>query len=85
MLGEPTPHEADLIGTQVPFEKRVSKAAGGDGFADVWKRDFFAWEYKGRNKRLRTAYGSFARSAMRAVSPDRDPQDPRSRSSSSHA
>jgi hypothetical protein len=56
MLGEPTPHEADPIGSQYAFEKRVSKAAGGDGFADVWKRDFFAWEYKGRNKDLRAAY-----------------------------
>jgi hypothetical protein len=26
------------------FEKRVVKAGGGGGFADVWKRDFFAWE-----------------------------------------
>ena len=56
MLGEPTPHEADPVGAQFAFEKRVSKAAGGDGFADVWKRDFFAWEYKGRNKDLRAAY-----------------------------
>ena len=56
MLGEPTPHEADPIGAQFAFEKRVGKAAGGDGFADVWKRDFFAWEYKGRNKDLRAAY-----------------------------
>jgi hypothetical protein len=56
MLGEPTPHEADPIGAQYAFEKRVSKAAGGDGFADVWKRDFFAWEHKGRNKDLRAAY-----------------------------
>ena len=56
MLGEPTPHEADPIGAQYAFEKRVSKAAGGDGFADVWKRDFFAWEYKGRNRDLRAAY-----------------------------
>ena len=46
MLGEPTPHEADPIGSQFAFEKRVVKAGGGDGFADVWKRDFFAWEYK---------------------------------------
>ena len=56
MLGEPTPHEADPIGAQFAFEKRVSKAAGGDGFADVWKRDFFAWEYKGKNRDLRAAY-----------------------------
>ncbi len=56
MLGEPTPHEADPIGAQYAFEKRVSKAAGGDGFADVWKHDFFAWEYKGKAKDLRAAY-----------------------------
>ncbi len=56
MLGEPTPHEADPTGAQYAFEKRVSKAAGGDGFADAWKRDFFAWEYKGKDKDLRAAY-----------------------------
>ena len=61
MLGEPTPHEADPVGAQFAFEKRVSKAAGGDGFADVWKRDFFAWEYKGRNKDLRAAYVQWTR------------------------
>ena len=56
MLGEPTPHEADPIGSQFAFEKRVVKAGGGDGYADVWKRDFFAWEYKGKNKDLKAAY-----------------------------
>ena len=45
MLGQPTPHEADPIGASYAFEKGVSKAAGGDFFADAWKRDFFAWEY----------------------------------------
>jgi type II restriction/modification system DNA methylase subunit YeeA len=56
MLGEPTPHEADPTGQQYAFEKRVEKAGGGDGFADVWKRDFFAWEYKGKRKDLKAAY-----------------------------
>ena len=56
MLGEPTPHDADPTGTQYAFEKRVTKAGGGEGFADVWKRDFFAWEYKGRYKDLKAAY-----------------------------
>ncbi len=56
MLGEPTPHEVDPIGSQYAFEKRVVKAGGGDGFADVWKRDFFAWEYKGKYKDLKAAY-----------------------------
>jgi hypothetical protein len=56
MLGERTPQEADLIDAQYAFEKRVSKAAGGDGFDGVWKRDFFAWDFNGKNKDLRAAY-----------------------------
>ena len=56
MVGEPTPHEADPTGEQYAFERRVEKAGGGDGFADVWKRGFFAWEYKGHRKDLRAAY-----------------------------
>ena len=56
MLGEPTPHEADPTGEQYAFERRVTKAGGGEGFADVWKRDFFAWEYKGKDKDLKAAY-----------------------------
>ncbi len=56
LLGEPTPHEVDPTGSQYAFEKRVVKAGGGDGFADVWKRDFFAWEYKGKDKDLKAAY-----------------------------
>jgi len=50
MLGEPTPNEADPTGQTYAFEKAVTKAAGGDGFADVWKKDFFGWEYKGKGK-----------------------------------
>ena len=56
MLGEPTPHDADPTGEQYAFERRVTKAGGGEGFADVWKRDFFAWEYKGKYKDLKAAY-----------------------------
>src|SRR5690242_11240687 len=39
------------------FEKRVTKTGGGQGFADVWYRDHFAWEYKGKGKDLAAAYG----------------------------
>jgi hypothetical protein len=56
IVGEPTPHEADPTGDHYAFERRVEKAGGGDGFADVWKRDFFAWEYKGKRKHLKAAY-----------------------------
>ena len=56
LLGEPTPAEADPKGTFYTFERPVNKAAGGKGFADVWKRGFFAWEYKGKRANLQDAY-----------------------------
>jgi hypothetical protein len=37
-LGVPTPNEADPTGAWYAFEKGIGKAAGGDGFADVWKK-----------------------------------------------
>jgi hypothetical protein len=52
MLGEKTPAEADPSGSWYAFEKGATKAGGGDGWADVWKRGCFAWEYKGKGKDL---------------------------------
>lgn len=56
MLGCQTPNEADPTGDWYAFEKGANKADGGDGFADVWKRGRFAWEYKGKRKDLSVAY-----------------------------
>jgi len=56
MLGEPTPTDADPTGSWYAFEKGAEKFDGGDGFADVWKKGFFAWEYKGKRKDLKAAY-----------------------------
>jgi type II restriction/modification system DNA methylase subunit YeeA len=56
MLGEPTPTDADPTGSWYAFEKGAEKLDGRDGFADVWKKGFFAWEYKGKRKDLRAAY-----------------------------
>ena len=56
VLGEPTPAAADPNGTWFTFEKGVSKDTGGQGFADVWRRGFFGWEYKGKKKNLADAY-----------------------------
>ncbi len=57
MLGQPTPAEHDATGAEYTFEKgvAVSGAAsagsqGEYGFADVWWRGKFAWEYKRRGK-----------------------------------
>ena len=49
LLGEPTPAEADSTGERYCFERGARKDTGGDGWADVWKRHCFAWEYKGRH------------------------------------
>jgi type II restriction/modification system DNA methylase subunit YeeA len=56
LLGEKTPAEADPAGTFFTFQKGVTKAGGGKGFADVWRRGCFGWEYKGKHKDLRAAY-----------------------------
>ena len=55
-LGVPHPTQEDEIGASYTFEKRVAKAGGGEGFADVWKRGFFAWEYKSKGGDLKAAY-----------------------------
>jgi type II restriction/modification system DNA methylase subunit YeeA len=56
MLGHPTPAEADPTGEFFTFERGVEKSEGGNGWADVWKRNFFGWEYKGKHKDLKAAY-----------------------------
>ena len=56
MLGEPTPTEADPTGERYCFERGAQKDSGGDGWADVWKRGCFAWEYKGPHANLDAAF-----------------------------
>ena len=56
LFGQCPPAEADPLGEWFTFEKGIEKTGGGRGFADVWKRGHFAWEYKGRNKDLAAAY-----------------------------
>jgi type II restriction/modification system DNA methylase subunit YeeA len=56
VLDQPHPAAADQTGDEYAFEKRVSTTRGGKGYADVWKRGCFAWEYKGKHKDLKAAY-----------------------------
>jgi len=56
MLDHPTPAKADPEGSTFTFEKGVDKRTGGHGWADVWKKGCFAWEYKGKHKNLDAAY-----------------------------
>jgi len=56
VLGQQTPAEVDPTGAFYTFEKGVQKTGGGQGFADVWLRGYFAWEYKKRHANLAAAY-----------------------------
>jgi type II restriction/modification system DNA methylase subunit YeeA len=61
VLSQPHPAAADQTGDSYTFEKHVSTIEGGKGFADVWKRGCFAWEYKVKHKDLKAAYLQLAR------------------------
>jgi len=56
VFDHPKPAEADPQGSTFTFEKGVQKRGGKDGWADVWKRGFFGWEYKRKHKDLDAAY-----------------------------
>ena len=69
MLGEPTPAEADPTGEWYCFEHGARKDTGGDGWADVWKRGCFAWEYKGRCADLDAAFNQLRQYALALENP----------------
>lgn len=56
VFDHPKPAEADPSGEWFTFERGADKHGGGKGWADVWKRGFFGWEYKGKHKDLKAAY-----------------------------
>ena len=76
LIGQPSPAEADPSGNDFfCFQKRVVKdlelfelhetpddsEPSERGFADVWKKGCFAWEYKGKKKNLDDAYRQLLR------------------------
>jgi hypothetical protein len=56
LLGQPKPAAEDPDGSFYTFERGVTKTEGGRGWADVWLRGHFGWEYKGKHKDLTAAY-----------------------------
>lgn len=69
MLGEPTPADVDPTGKDYGFEVGASKTTGGNGFADVFKRGHFGWEYKGTKANLDTAFAQLQRYAIALDNP----------------
>jgi type II restriction/modification system DNA methylase subunit YeeA len=69
LVGHPDPISADPTGESFTFEKGVPKTGGGDGFADVWKKNFFAWEYKKKKRNLDDALIQLVRYAAALENP----------------
>ena len=69
LLGEPTPAEADPTGDHYCFERGAAKDSGGGGWADVWKRHCFAWEYKGKHANLDVAFDQLRQYALTLENP----------------
>ena len=51
------------------FERGARKDTGGDGWADVWKRHCFAWEYKGQRANLDAAFAQLRQYALALENP----------------
>ncbi|MCO4055808.1 MAG: class I SAM-dependent DNA methyltransferase [Bosea sp.] len=69
LLGVDNPTDADPKGERYCFERGASKTAGGEGWADVWMRNHFGWEYKGKRKDLTAAYAQLQQYAVALENP----------------
>ncbi|PZR78071.1 MAG: class I SAM-dependent DNA methyltransferase [Stutzerimonas stutzeri] len=69
LLGVEKPTDVDPKGEWYCFERGASKTAGGEGWADVWKRGHFGWEYKGKRKDLTAAYAQLQQYAVALENP----------------
>ena len=63
------PIAADRLGEWFTFEKGATKSSGGEGWADVWRKGCFAWEYKGRQANLDEAFDQLLRYSIALESP----------------
>jgi len=69
LLGLKPPLEEDPRGEWFTFEKGAKKTGGGEGWADVWRRHCFAWEYKGKHKDLPAALRQLQQYALALENP----------------
>ena len=69
LLGVLDPISADPTGIWFTFEKGANKTSGGNGWADVWRRECFGWEYKGRHANLDKAYAQLLQYSVALENP----------------
>jgi type II restriction/modification system DNA methylase subunit YeeA len=65
LLGEPEPVDPP----DYCFEREAQKTSGRRGFADVFKRGHFAWEYKGKGANLNDALAQLQQYALALHNP----------------
>lgn len=69
LLNHVDPVSADPDGVWFTFEYGAQKTTGSQGFADVWKKEHFGWEYKGKHKDLQAAYSQLQQYAPALANP----------------
>ncbi len=69
LLGVLDPIGADPTGDWFTFKKGASKTSGGEGWADVWRKGSFAWEYKGKGKDLKAAFNQLLQYSVALENP----------------
>jgi hypothetical protein len=69
LLGVVDPIAADKAGEWFTFERGATKTGGGEGWADVWRRGCFAWEYKGPRKDLDKAFAQLLQYSVALENP----------------
>jgi hypothetical protein len=69
LLGVLDPVSADPQGEWFTFEKGANKTSGGNGWADVWRKGCFAWEYKGRHANLQKAFAQLQQYSVALENP----------------
>jgi hypothetical protein len=69
LLGEEAPTDADRDGSWYCFERGAINTTGSKGWADVWRRECFGWEYKGKHKDLTAAFVQLQRYALALENP----------------
>ncbi len=69
LVSHPTPIEDDPSGERFCFEKGALKSSGNPGYADVWKKGYFAFEYKKKRKNLGEALKQLSQYAWNLENP----------------
>ena len=67
LIGKPNPSDADPTGAAYRFERGATKVGGGNGWADIWRRACFGWEYKGKHNDVGAALRQLEQANVNSV------------------